>query len=189
MNNINLKLKPLIYEQLKALRNEYKMPITTIINIILAEKLQDELDNIRKIEAMHIAVMMKNQKLNEYGTDAEKEIRFRVTNQERDYLITQAKLTGTGNLTSEIRYRLLKSIYRNPFFNPIELQEIRNISFQIRKIGLNINQVSKKANFGAELNKGDFTSLKYNIDEVSKQMGLLLKELKKSLKFHNLRIS
>ena len=76
MNNINLKLKPLIYEQLKALRNEYKMPITTIINIILAEKLQDELDNIRKIEAMHIAVMMKNQKLNEYGTDAEKEVRL-----------------------------------------------------------------------------------------------------------------
>ena len=52
--NINLKLKPFIYNQLKELRSKYKLPITSMINMILAEKLQDELDNIEKTPAIQI---------------------------------------------------------------------------------------------------------------------------------------
>lgn len=186
--NINLKLKLFIYSQLKELRKEYKIPITSIINMILAEKLQDELSNIKKIPAIQISKMIKNQKLDTYEKEVDKEVRLKVTNKERDYLITQAKITGTGNLTNEIRYRLLKSIYKQAIFNPVELKEIKNLAYQLGMIGLNINCIFRKVNFKEELKNDDYINLQNSVNDLNTKIDLIVKELKKSFKFHNIRI-
>ncbi len=186
--NINLKLKPFIYNQLKELRSKYKLPITSMINMILAEKLQDELDNIEKTPAIQISKMMKNQKLDYYQIEADKEVRLKITNKEREYLINQAKITGTDNLTNEIRHRLLKSIYKQEILNPLELKEFKNLVYQIKMIGLNINGIFKRVNFKEELKNDDYINLQNSINDVNAKIDLIVKELKKAFKFHNIRI-
>ena len=103
-------------------------------------------------------------------------------------LINQAKITGTDNLTNEIRHRLLKSIYKQEILNPLELKEFKNLVYQIKMIGLNINGIFKRVNFKEELKNDDYINLQNSINDVNAKIDLIVKELKKAFKFHNIRI-
>lgn len=75
--------------------------------------------------------------------------------------------TGNNSLTSEIKYRLLNTIYKNKYFLPIELKYFRDLIYQLRKIGSNINQISTKLNSNKDLNNSDISIIKNSIDTLN----------------------
>lgn len=90
-------------------------------------------------------------------------------------------------MTSEIRFRLLNSIYRNKYFLPIELTELKKLVYHLKMIGLNINVISRRVNFKEELKSEDFINLQNYTKEVNEKINLISNELQKIFKFANKR--
>jgi hypothetical protein len=97
------------------------------------------------------------------------------------------KKTGNGSLTSEIRFRLLNSIYKNKYFLPIELAEFKNLVYQTKMIGLNINGIFKRVNFKEELKSDDYINLQNSINEVNEKIDLINNEMKNIFKSSSYR--
>lgn len=163
--DINLKLEEL--------KRYLKMPINKIIYMIVNEKLE----NLKLNEKKYIEDLKIENSKNEV------EIRFRINENEKIFLEEQMKKSGNNSLTSEIRYRLLNSIYKNKYFLPVELTELSNLNFQIKRIGININSIYKKINFKEELKNDDYINLENGINEVNCKIDELTNELKNILQF------
>lgn len=163
--------------KLQELKTILKMPINKIINNILKEKLE----NIKELDKEY---------LEDYKTlddGKEKEIRFFIKQKEFLFLEEQIKKSGNRSLTNEIRYRLINTIYKNKYFLPIELKELSNLNFQIKRIGININQLNKKINQKEVLINEDYKNLKNSLHEVNNKIDLVSKEIKNILQFANNR--
>lgn len=157
-------------EKLKELGNILQKPINKIIAMIVKEKLED----LKKLDKDF---------LRNNDDDKETEIRFLIKQNERIFLENQIKKTGNTSLSSEIKFRLLNTIYRNKFFLPVELSELGNLNFQIKRIGININQILKKSNYKEVLQNDDYENFINNIDELRNKIDSITKEIKKILIF------
>lgn len=166
--------------KLQELKKELQMPINKIITMIINEKLED-----LKILKKEYVEDFKSKK-SEY-TKNDMQINFRISEKEKIFLEEQVKRTGNKSLTSEIRYRLLNSIYKNKYFLPIELNEFKNLTFQIKRIGLNINGIFKRVNFKEDLKSDDYINLQNSINEANEKIDLMNNEIKNILKFANNR--
>lgn len=108
-------------------------------------------------------------------------IRVRLTKAEYDFILSEASRNkntkcknGTRNLSAYIRHCILsESGYLE---KEKQQRELKNIAYQIRKVGININQATKKINSGyygtdtcMELQKG--------LKEIKGQFAALLKKL------------
>ena len=163
--------------KLQELEKELQMPINKMITMIINEKLED-----LKILKKEYVEDFKSE-----DTKNEMQINFRISEKEKIFLEEQVKRTGNKSLTSEIRYRLLNSIYKNKYFLPIEVKEIRDFNFQIKMIGNNINQISTKLNSNKTLNNIDISILKNSIDELNIRMKETKDEIENILNFANKR--
>jgi len=178
---INLKLQEL--------KKELNIPMNKIILMLINEKLE----NLRRVDKIFITESNKSQIKDLYHKNIENdktfqtEIRFKISNKEKIFLQKQLEKTGNKSLTSEIRYRLINSIYKNEYFLPIELDEFRNLTYQLKKIGININGIFRKFNVNKELKKDDYINLENSIKEVNNKINLITNELKAILKFANNR--
>lgn len=146
--------------KLQELKQELQMPINKIITMIVNEKLED-LNLLKKeyVEDLKIA-----------NSKNDIQVKFRISENEKIFLEKQIKQTGNNSLTSEIRYRLLNSIYKNKYFLPIELKYFQNLVYHLRKIGSNINQISTKLNSNKDLNSSDISTIKNSIDELNEKI-------------------
>lgn len=104
-------------------------------------------------------------------------IRVRLTKNEYDLLLREADKEGYAkngelNLSSYIRGRLFSEMLARKNTG----KELRELSYQIRKIGVNINQAVKRINSGRE-GKDDDTYLLTELAEVER----LLKKYEKVL--------
>lgn len=106
-------------------------------------------------------------------------IRVRLTKNEYDLLLREAEKDGYAkykngelNLSSFIRGKLFTEMAARKNTG----KELRELSYQIRKIGVNINQAVKKINSGRE-GKNDDTYLLTELAEVER----LLKKYEKVL--------
>jgi len=171
--NINLKLQDL--------KKELNIPMNKIILMLINEKLED----LRRVDKIFIKDLKQNEIENEKTFFTE--IRFRISNKERIFLQKQLEKTGNKSLTSEIRYRLINSIYKNKYFLPIELDSFRNLTYQLKKIGVNINGIFRKLNINKELGKEEYENLMLSINEVNSKIDLMTNELKTILEFANNR--
>ena len=162
---------------LQELKQELKMPINKIITMIINEKLED-IKRIKK-ETVEDLKMKDNQN--------EIEIRFRIFEKERIFLEQQIQKNGNKSLTSEIRFRLLNSIYKNKYFLPIELTELKKLVYHLKMIGLNINGIFRRVNFKEELKSEDYINLQNSINEVNEKIDLINNEMKKIFKLANKR--
>lgn len=106
-------------------------------------------------------------------------IRVRLTKNEYDLLLREADKEGYAkykngelNLSSYIRGRLFSEMLARKNTG----KELRELSYQIRKIGVNINQAVKRINSGHE-NKEDETFLLSELAQVER----LLKKYEKAL--------
>ena len=179
LNLIELKIGDELFSVLKEINSRTKIPLTKIVISILNEKLQDIKELNYNKEFIEDYKNINN--------DLETQIRFRINENEKIFLEKQMKKTGNKSLTSEIRYRLLNSIYKNKYFLPIEVKEIRDFNFQIKMIGNNINQISTKLNSNKTLNNIDISILKNSIDELNIRMKETKYEIENILNFANKR--
>ena len=147
-------------------------PNNKIITMIINEKLED----IKRLKKETV------EDLNIKDNQNEIEIRFRIFEKERIFLEQQIQKNGNKSLTSEIRFRLLNSIYKNKYFLPIELTEFKNLVYQIKMIGLNINGIFKRVNFKEELKSEDYINLQNSINEVNEKIDLINNEMKNIFK-------
>ncbi|UYF42557.1 hypothetical protein [Aliarcobacter cryaerophilus] len=167
-----LKFDDRVDNLLQELKQELKMPINKIITMIINEKLED----IKRLKKETV------EDLKFENTQKETEIRFRIFEKEKIFLEEQIKKNGNSSLTSEIRFRLLNSIYKNKYFLPIELTEFKNLVYQIKMIGLNINGIFKRVNFKEELKSEDYINLQNSINEVNEKIDLINNEMKSIFK-------
>ena len=162
---------------LQELKQQLKMPINNIITMIVNEKLED-------------MKYLKKEYIDDFNIEYcvnEIQIKFRINENEKKFLEHQMIKTGNSSLTSEIRFRLLNSIYKNKYFLPIELSEFKNLVYQLKMIGLNINGIFKRVNFKEELKSEDFINLQNYTKEVNEKINLISNELQKIFKFANKR--
>ena len=162
---------------LQELKKELKIPINKIISMIINEKLED----IKRLKKENVEDLKIENNQNEI------EIRFRIYENEKYFLEEQMKKTGNGSLTSEIRFRLLNSIYKNKYVLPIELAEFKNLVYQTKMIGLNINGIFKRVNFKEELKSDDYINLQNSINEVNEKIDLINNEMKNIFKSSSYR--
>jgi len=179
---INLKLQEL--------KKDLNIPMNKIILMLINEKLED----LRRVDKIFLKENTKtqikdlsNEKILENDKTFQTEIRFKISNKEKIFLQNQLEKTGNKSLTSEIRYRLINSIYKNKYFLPIELDEFRNLTYQLKKIGININGIFRKLNLNKELKKDDYVNLENSINKLNNKIDLITNELKTILKFANNR--
>ena len=160
-----LKFTDSNYAKLLQLKNNYKISITGLVNIIINERIGS------KIEL-----------LNKYKLENERsEIKFKINDTEKEYLLDSLKITGTNSLAQEIRYRLINSIYKDKILNPNELESLNKLKYEINKIGINIYQILKKINANTLLNN-DMAILKDNLEQLEIKLSFTKIELENALK-------
>lgn len=179
LNLIELRVGNELFLVLKKINERTRIPLTKIVISILNEKLQD----IKELNYNKEFIEDYKNINNIFET----QIRFRINENEKIFLEKQMQKTGNRSLTSEIKFRLINTIYKNKYFLPIELKELSNLNFQIKRIGININQLNKKLNQKEVLINEDYKNLKDSLDEVNNKIDLVSKEIKNILQFANNR--
>lgn len=161
-------LTPTNYEKLSKLSKEYKIPVTTLCNVIINEKIGDKTELLKEFSFI----------------DHEVEVKFKINDSEKNYLLNSSKQTGTNSLTQEIRYRLLNSIHDKRFLTPKELESFIQLKSEINMIGKNINQLLKKINSKEEPKIDD---LKITMQELNIKLDETKEQIENSMKYTNSR--
>lgn len=167
---MRIKIFPKNLEILKNINQENKIPITSLVNSYIYEQLNKKSDLIKEFKP----------KLAKEQT----EVKIRIYENEKKFLLESSKLTGTNSLNQEIRFRLLNTIYKKRFLLPNEMQTFYDLKYQIKMIGVNLNQISKKLNSNQQVNV-DF--LMESISKLDEKLNENLVEIKKVLNYTNSR--
>lgn len=167
---MRIKIFPKNLEILKNINQENKIPITSLVNSYIYEQLNEKSDLIKEFKS----------KLAKEQT----EVKIRIYENEKKFLLESSKLTGTNSLNQEIRFRLLNTIYKKRFLSPNEMQTFYDLKYQIKMIGVNLNQISKKLNSNQQVNI-DF--LMESISKLDEKLDENLIEIKKVLNYTNSR--
>ncbi|TLT05290.1 plasmid mobilization relaxosome protein MobC [Aliarcobacter cibarius] len=167
---MRIKIFPKNLEILKNINQENKIPITSLVNSYIYEQLNEKSDLLKEFKS----------KLAKEQT----EVKIRIYENEKKFLLESSKLTGTNSLNQEIRFRLLNTIYKKRFLSPNEMQTFYDLKYQIKMIGVNLNQISKKLNSNQQVNV-DF--LMESISKLDEKLDENLIEIKKVLNYTNSR--
>jgi hypothetical protein len=114
----------------------------------------------------------KNEKRKErYGMDNEQEnpdglkrtvqIKFRVTEAERDLIYEKMALLNTNNLAAYARKIMIDGYIINT-----DITEQKAIAAEIQKIGVNINQIARRVNSTTRIYEQDFNEMQRGIAEI-----------------------
>lgn len=106
-------------------------------------------------------------------------IRIRVTREELEHLkkcsssFSEARFkSGRENFSGYLREKLLgESNYKNKNLE----QQIKNVAYELRKIGTNVNQVAKKVNSGKGVSS-DIEELKQYLEQIEAVFAEVRKE-------------
>ncbi len=167
---MRIKIFPNNLEILKKINQENKIPITALVNSCIYEQLNEKSNLLKEFKS----------KLAKEQT----EVKIRIYENEKEFLLESSKFTGTNSLNQEIRFRLLNTIYKKRFLSPNEMQSFYNLKYQIKMIGVNLNQISKKLNSNQQI-KVDF--LMESISKLDEKLDENLFEIKKVLDYTNSR--
>lgn len=167
---MRIKIFPNNLEILKKINQENKIPITALVNSCIYEQLNEKSNLLKEFKS----------KLAKEQT----EVKIRIYENEKEFLLESSKFTGTNSLNQEIRFRLLNTIYKKRFLSPNEMQSFYNLKYQIKMIGVNLNQISKKLNSNQQI-KVDF--LMESISKLDEKLNENLVEIKKVLDYTNSR--
>ena len=167
---MRIKIFPNNLEILKKINQDNKIPITALVNSCIYEQLNEKSNLLKEFKS----------KLAKEQT----EVKIRIYENEKEFLLESSKFTGTNSLNQEIRFRLLNTIYKKRFLSPNEMQSFYNLKYQIKMIGVNLNQISKKLNSNQQI-KVDF--LMESISKLDEKLDENLVEIKKVLDYTNSR--
>ena len=167
---MRIKIFPNNLEILKKINQENKFQIIALVNSCIYEQLNEKSNLLKEFKS----------KLAKEQT----EVKIRIYENEKEFLLESSKFTGTNSLNQEIRFRLLNTIYKKRFLSPNEMQSFYNLKYQIKMIGVNLNQISKKLNSNQQI-KVDF--LMESISKLDEKLDENLVEIKKVLDYTNSR--
>lgn len=169
---MRVKLAQANLEILERLNQEYKIPITSLANSCIYEKLGDKIK------------LLKEFNLSPAGDEID--LKIRLYEYEKEYLLNASKLTGINSLTGVIKYLILNSIYEKRFINPTELEAFIKFKSEINSIGRNLHQILKHLNIHKELKSDELINtmqeLNIKIDHTKQEIDNLLKYTNKRFK-------
>lgn len=108
-------------------------------------------------------------------------IKINISESEKIFFQNQAKKSGANSVTSEIKYRLLNTIYKNKYFTNNEMKELVNLKYELSMIGGNLNQFLKRINLNnsVEASKNSIIellpSIKNNIKKIQDEVQNIIK--------------
>ena len=101
------------------------------------------------------------------------QIKFRVTEAERDLILEKMKLIPTNNMAAYLR-----KIAIDGYILQVDHSDIKAMTAEIQKIGVNINQIARRVNSTGSVYQEDIDELKGALDEIWRLQRLsLLKAL------------
>ena len=169
---MRVKLAQTNLEILERLNQEYKIPITSLANSCIYEKLGDKIK------------LLKEFNLSPAGDEID--LKIRLYEYEKEYLLNASRLTGINSLTGVTKYLILNSIYEKRFINPTELEAFIKFKSEINSIGRNLHQILKHLNIHKELKNDELINtmqeLNIKIDHTKKEIDNLLKYTNKRFK-------
>ena len=169
---MRVELAQVNLEILKKLNKEYKISITYLANSCIYEKLGDKIKLLKEFD------------LSLSGDEID--LKVRLYEYEKEYLLSASKLTGINSLTGVIKYLILNSIYEKRFINPTELEAFIKFKSEINSIGRNLHQILKHLNIHKELKSDELThtiqDLHIKIDHTKQEIDNLLKYKNKRFK-------
>ncbi|MCG3695409.1 hypothetical protein [Aliarcobacter butzleri] len=169
---MRIELAPANLEILKKINQEYKIPITSLANSCIYEKLGDKIKLLKEFDLS-------------LESD-ETELKIRLYENERGYLIKASEIIGINSLTGIIKYFLMNSIYDKRFLNPNELEAFIKFKSEINMIGRNLHQILKYLNIHKELKTDDLINtmqeLNIKLDDTKQEIETILKYTNKRFK-------
>ena len=101
------------------------------------------------------------------------QVKFRVTEAERDLILEKMKLIPTNNMAAYLR-----KIAIDGYIVQVDHSDIKAMTAEIQKIGVNINQIARRVNSTGNVYQDDIDELKGALDEIWRLQRLsLLKAL------------
>ena len=101
------------------------------------------------------------------------QVKFRVTEAEQDLILEKMKLVPTSNMAAYLR-----KIAIDGYIIQVDHTDIKAMTAEIQKIGVNINQIAKRANATGSVYKEDIEEIKGVLAEIWRLQRLsLLKAL------------
>ena len=101
------------------------------------------------------------------------QVKFRVTEAERDLILEKMKLIPTNNMAAYLR-----KIAIDGYIVQVDHSDIKAMTAEIQKIGVNINQIARRVNSTSSVYREDIDELKGALDEIWRLQRLsLLKAL------------
>jgi len=101
------------------------------------------------------------------------QVKFRVTEAERDLILEKMKLIPTNNMAAYLR-----KIAIDGYIVQVDHSDIKAMTAEIQKIGVNINQIARRVNGTGSVYQEDIDELKGALDEIWRLQRLsLLKAL------------
>ncbi|RBQ27938.1 hypothetical protein [Aliarcobacter vitoriensis] len=169
---MRVQLAPANLEILERLNQEYKIPITSLANSCIYEKLGDKIKLLKEFDSS-------------LGGD-DTELKIRLYENEREYLIKASKLTGINSLTGVVKYLILNSIYEKRYITPTEIEAFIKFKSEVNSIGRNLHQILKHLNIHKELKSDNLINtiqeLNIKIDHTKQEIDNLLKYTNKRFK-------
>lgn len=109
--------------------------------------------------------------------DEKHKLAFLVTDEEFYFLQSEAQKRGLKYARQEAKFRLLNSIHENKFFNPLEIEALRETKKELNAIGRNLNaQVKTLQNRKAEIKNFDVEKYDLFLENISKKIDKLSDE-------------
>jgi hypothetical protein len=95
------------------------------------------------------------------GLKRKRQVKFRVTEAERELIDEKMKLLGTDNLSAYMRKMAIDGYIINT-----DWTDIKAMTAEIQKIGVNINQIAKRVNSFGSIYAEDIAELKEALAEI-----------------------
>jgi len=112
---------------------------------------------------------MDNQHEHPDGLKRQIQIKFRVTEAERDLIDEKMRLLGTNNLAAYLRKIAIDGYVINT-----DNSDLKAIAAEMQKIGVNINQIARRVNSTTRTYEQDFDEMKRGIDDIWRLLRLSL---------------
>jgi len=112
---------------------------------------------------------MENQHDNTAGLKRPIQLKFRVTEAERDLIYEKMSLLNTNNLAAYLR-----KISIDGYIINTDTTDLKAIAAEMQKIGVNINQIARRVNTTSRIYEQDFIEIQGKVDEIWRLLRLSL---------------
>ena len=112
---------------------------------------------------------MENQHSNTAGLKRQIQLKFRVTEAERDLIYEKMSLLNTNNLAAYLR-----KISIDGYIINTDTTDLKAVAAEMQKIGVNINQIARRVNTTNRIYEQDFIEIQGKVDEIWRLLRLSL---------------